>query len=181
MREINYDQRKFEELVLHLCQRSEDDPRFGATKLNKLLFYIDFGSYVRLGMPVTGATYRRLPTGPAPREMLSVREKLLDTGDANIEQRPYLWRLQDRLVARREPDLSVFSADELSLVDEVVGEFWHHNARAISEESHREWGWLTSEEYADIPYQTAWVSSQPLNDEQIERGQQLAEELGLRR
>ena len=181
MREINYDQRKFEELVLYLCQCSEDDPRYGATKLNKLLFYIDFGSYVRLGMPVTGATYRRLPAGPAPSEMPSVREKLLDAGDAVVEQRPYRWRLQDRLVACREPDLSIFSADELNLVNEVVREFWHYNARAISEESHREWGWLTSEEYADIPYQAAWVSSQPLSDTQIEHGLQLAEELGLRR
>jgi len=50
--EVNQD--KFRELVLYLSEKSQDDKKFGATKLNKILYFCDFGSYVKLGQPVTG-------------------------------------------------------------------------------------------------------------------------------
>ena len=37
---------KFRELILYIAQESEGDPNFGATKLNKILFFCDF-----LGLP----------------------------------------------------------------------------------------------------------------------------------
>ena len=35
---IRPDDAKLKELILLICKESEDDPRFGAVKLNKLLF-----------------------------------------------------------------------------------------------------------------------------------------------
>lgn len=48
-RSAQTDDRKMKELILYLASRSEEDPRFSATKLNKLLFYCDFTAYRRLG------------------------------------------------------------------------------------------------------------------------------------
>jgi hypothetical protein len=42
VREVGMDDRKMKELILYLASKSEDDPRFSSTKLNKLLFYCDF-------------------------------------------------------------------------------------------------------------------------------------------
>ena len=181
MDRFRFDRSKFEELVLHLCLLSEEDQRFGATKLNKLLYYVDFIGYARFGQPVTGAVYRRLPNGPAPRDLVDVRDQLIDSGDAEVEERPYLSRVQKRLKATRDADLSLFEDYEVELVRELVDEFWHYSARSISEESHREWGWRIAADGDDIPYETALISPGPLDDEQVELGLALAEKLGLKR
>ena len=49
--------KKFEELVLFVAELSQADENFGATKLNKILFFIDFLSYKRSGVGMTGAKY----------------------------------------------------------------------------------------------------------------------------
>jgi hypothetical protein len=89
---FEFNESKFRNLLLHLSTLCEDDPRFGATKLNKLLYYIDFGAYRLLGQPVTGATYQNLPEGPAPRELVAVRDALIKEGAAAMEVRPYFIR-----------------------------------------------------------------------------------------
>lgn len=67
------DDRKRRELILYLASRSEEDPRFSSTKLNKLLFYCDFTAYRQLGQSITGHGYQKLQFGPAPKAMLPIR------------------------------------------------------------------------------------------------------------
>ena len=179
MMQIEFNEKKFQELALHVAKLSEDDPRFGAIKLNKLLFYIDFGSYKLLGAPVTGATYQHLPAGPAPREWLRAKDVLEDSGRAVVEEHPYFAGVQKRLVAKGDADLSLFSEDELKIVGDVVDEFWHFNGRRISDYSHNEWAWSVTDDYEDMPYQLAWISADPLTPEQVQAGYRIAEESGL--
>lgn len=179
MMEIEFNEKKFRELILYIAQRSQDDPRFGATKLNKLLFYIDFGSYRILGAPVTGATYRHLPAGPAPRQVLDASRYLLDSGDAVAEIREYFLGTQERLVPQREVDLSQFTAQELKIVDSVIAEFWDFNARRISEYSHGEWGWKVTQDFDDMPYYLAWISSDPLTPDRVMVGLDVAKKYGF--
>ncbi len=179
VKEIEFNEKKFQELVLYVAQRSQRDPRFGATKLNKLLFYMDFGSYRLLGTSITGATYCHLPAGPAPRELMSARKYLLDSGDASCEYRPRFTGTQERLVPQRGADLSLFSRQELAIIEDVITEFWALNARSISDYSHQEWAWRATQDYEDMPYHLAWVSSDPLTPEQVETGRELATNLGL--
>lgn len=176
---ISFNELKLQELILYIARESQDDPRFGATKLNKLLFYIDFGSYRMLGQPVTGATYQHLPAGPAPRQVLDARRYLIDSGHATTEYREYFSGTQERIVPARDPDMSLFSKEEIKLIDSVIAEFWDFNARRLSEYSHSEWGWKVTEDFDDMPYHLAWVSSDPITPEQIEIGQQIAQEHGF--
>ncbi|HZQ34888.1 MAG TPA: hypothetical protein VFD32_03070 [Dehalococcoidia bacterium] len=50
------DSRKLGELILYVAEKSSDDPRFGATKLNNILFFSDFLAFGQLGRSITGAT-----------------------------------------------------------------------------------------------------------------------------
>ena len=177
--ETVFNSQKFRDLVLHIAQRSKDDPRFGATKLNKLLFYMDFGSYRLLGTPITGATYQHLSDGPAPRQLLVEKDILIDSGDATAVEREYFLGTQKRIVAQRDPDLSLFSGAELQIVEDVLTKFWDYNASRISAYSHQEWGWRVTGENEHIPYQAAWVSSDPLTPEQITLGREIAARAGL--
>src|ERR1039457_718351 len=73
---FNSADRKLTELVLYVARLSEDDPNFGATKLNRVLAQIDFGYFREYGVPVTGQEYQHLNRGPGPRRLKPVRERL---------------------------------------------------------------------------------------------------------
>ena len=153
--------RKLAEMILFVSERSEGDPRFGATKLNKLLFYADFSAYLLLGKSITGQAYQRLPQGPAPRRLLPVRKALVRGGELAIRRVEYFNRRQDRTFALRSARLSHFSADEVALVTAVIEQNWDKNASEISYLSHQFHGWEDAEELETIPYEVALLSTRP--------------------
>jgi hypothetical protein len=170
---VEFNEKKFRDLILYIAHKSEADPRLGAVKLNKILFYSDFNAFRELGASISGATYQHLEEGPAPREMLPVRRAMLASEEAKIESRVYFGRKQDRLVPLRPVD-QLLSPDERRIVDEVISEFWHMDAKQISRYSHDEYGWRLTDEGESIPYSSALFSADPLTQEQIERGQEAA-------
>jgi len=167
---------KLQQLLLYVARESANDPRFGAVKLSKILYYADFAAYRRLGHPITEAEYQNLAEGPIARELLSARRALEDAGAAAIELRPlYNGRTQQRFVAIQDPDPDTFTDDERAIVDEVIKELWLLDGRAVSDLSHREFGWVTTIRGETIPYHTAWVGSDTLTAEEIAVGMQVAE------
>lgn len=178
-RQFTLDPNSFRELVLYITQQSIDDPRFGATKLNKLLYYIDTRSFLELGQPITGAEYRRLPAGPVPPAILNAKKELVDAGAARIERRPYFNYYQERLVPLRDADVSLFSSNELKIVDEIIEQLWEYNGTELSNISHNEWGWQLAGNYEVIPYELAWMSPEPVPIEAIEHGLRLASKHSL--
>jgi hypothetical protein len=142
-------------------------------KLNKLLFYSDFNAFIELGVPITGATYQHLEEGPAPKELLPVRREMLVTKEATLERRTYFGKVQQRLVPIK-PAGDGLSPDERRIVDDVISQFWHMDARQISLYSHAEYGWRLTDEGEAIPYSSAFFSPDPLTQEQIERGREVA-------
>lgn len=173
--------KKLQELILYIAQEGEDDPCLGAIKLNKILYYSDFNAYIELGRSITNATYQHLLEGPAPRELLPARESLEKSGAISLEPTRYFNQVQTRIVAKRPPNLAKFNEAELRIVREVMHYLEDLNATEVSELSHREWGWRLTEEGEDIPYRTAWLSAEPLTQEQVQYGRQLWEEIGAQR
>lgn len=170
---ITYNKQKLRELVLYLAQRSDSDRYFGATKLNKLLFCIDFESYLRTGAPVTGCRYQKLKFGPAPRPLLPVLQELEEERACVTAAGGHLAR-QKRVIATREPDLDLFTSAEIALVDEVISHCWNHTGTMLSDWSHEHVGWELAEMGEDIPYQTALVADpRPLTPAEIEYGRTL--------
>ena len=79
---MEYDKSKMRELILYIARAQADDPTFGRVKLAKLLYFADNEAFVRLERPITGATYQKLPEGPAAREFVPLRDEMLLNGDA---------------------------------------------------------------------------------------------------
>jgi hypothetical protein len=174
-RRFNFDSRKFKELMLYFSRRGTDEGLvIGSTKLNKLLFFSDFQAYAELGEPVTGARYQKLEFGPAARELVPMRNQLLsdhevDWGDRADED------LNDILIARSDPDMTIFSADERRIMDEVFEELRPFNATASADYSHmRSAGWRVVGKKKDIPYESTFVLTDPAPPEAIELGRELA-------
>jgi len=165
---------KLAELILYIARISEGDDTFGSTKLNKILFMADFEAYRKLGSPITGAEYQSLPHGPAPRRLMPVMEKLCESGSAAVRIEQRFGYEQKRPIALREPDLSLFSADEIALVDRIVRLLWGFTARDVSELSHRFIGWQLAEQGEIIPYGLALLAA---DRELSEEGNKVAQEL----
>lgn len=163
------------ELMLYIAQQSEDDPDFGATKLNKILFNIDFIAYARRAEPVTGQEYQHLPQGPCVRRLAPVQQMLEEKGRAAVQETlrgPYV---QKRLLALRDPDLSGFSGDEIALVDYVIRALRGANAREVSDWSHEFIGWKVTRDYETIPYETVYLNDRtPPTEADLQYGRQLA-------
>ena len=130
LKQYDFAEDKFRELLVYIATRSTDDPTFGSVKLNKVLYYSDFASYRLLGKPITGATYQKLREGPAPRELLECRSDLIASGTATIQLRPYFTRMQKTLVIspERVPDTEIFDPGELQLVRRSYGFFPRKNS-----------------------------------------------------
>lgn len=174
------DEDKLAELILYVSQKCATDPKFGATKLNKLLYLSDFLSFGNWGEPITGVEYQHLKLGPAPRRLVPVRDALQSAGKLAIQSLPLRGgKRQTRTVNLTEPDLKLFSGREIALVDSVIEELWDMDADESSEFSHRFVGWKMTKEGDNIPYGSIFVSDEPLSPAEILRGQELAKELNL--
>jgi uncharacterized phage-associated protein len=176
---VEYDERKFAEMLLYVAARLEDDPAGGATKLNKALYFAELVHMRLNGRPITGAEYQKLPQGPAPRRLVPVRQALLDKGDAEMQSHTYFGRLQKRLVPLRQADLSVFSGDEIAAIDEVVNDLNGRSASEVSDMSHREMGWWLAEENETIEWEMAYLKPAVLTPEVRAYARRLAGERGL--
>ena len=174
-----FERKKFKELLLHLARNSADDPKFGAVKLNKLLYFSDFEAYRRLGHPITGARYQKLPWGPAAIEFLPLQDELLSEGLVKLEERQRGPHAQRVTVALAEPDLAVFSAEELQVIEEVLADLRPHGAIQVSELSHeRSAGWNLVEIGEVIPYGSAFVSMRAPDRAIFRHAERLARERG---
>lgn len=179
MEQIKFSEQKFQELLLYVAEKCADDPKFGATKLNKILFFSDFFAYALFGKAITGATYQRLDYGPAPRELLPVQQKMKNAGDAALAIKRLGTKVQKRLTALRESNLSAFNGREIALVDHVIDQLRDSNAQEVSHRSHvNSLGWQVAANQEEIPYSTAFLSCDPPTAEDVRRGQELAAEHG---
>lgn len=160
--------RKFRELILYVARESEDDRKCGATKLNKILFYADFHAYRKLGQSISGERYQKLERGPAPKRALPVIAEMESEGLCAWAERDYYGFPLRKLIPLREPDLSVFSAQELDVARSVISELWELNATEVSDLSHRFAGWQAAELGEEIPYETVFVDeARPLTTEEL--------------
>ncbi len=155
--DVTYDEVKFTELVLYVAQRLRGDRAGGATKLNKVVFFAEFTHLRRHQAVISGCEFQKLAHGPAPRQLVPVRQRLIDAGDAELVSEDFLGRPQHRLIPRRDADVSVFTAVERASIDDVLAQLADMTGTQVSELSHQEPGWLLTEVGETIPFSTAFL------------------------
>ncbi len=87
---------------MHIVSRCRENLTYGVTKLNKILWWVDFLSCARHGEPITGVEYQKLEQGPVPRPLPQVRNLLVDSGSAAMQERQHFNRTQERLLPLHE-------------------------------------------------------------------------------
>jgi hypothetical protein len=164
------DDYKLQELIVYLSKVCESDETYGSVKLNKLLFFADFLSYVERGTSITGQEYAAQQQGPCSRRLLFVRSRLEWAGDLAMDNIAFRGKTQKRPVARREPDTSIFTPDELAFVDRLVDDWWNMTATQMSDTSHRFIGWKLARRGETIPYEVARLEVHRQTEEEVQWG-----------
>lgn len=165
---------KLRELILFIAANSESDPDFGATKLNKILFYSDFLAYKTFGKSITLEKYKRERFGPVPKRLVQARAALERSKAAGIRERDRFGKTQKRVVALREPDLSAFSGEEIGLVIKVIEALAGANATRCSEITHQEICWKAASHGEEIPYESAFVSVRELSQDELQYAESIS-------
>ena len=161
---------KLRELILLISEWSQADSKFGAIKLNKLLFHADFSSFLTYGHPITGQEYFKLPQGPAPRRLKALTERMREAREFAWQDVPYFGRTQKKPIALRAPNPAKFTGPEIDLIRKTVEKFWGMSATEISEQSHLFLGWKAAHLQETIPYSTGLVSRRSPTDHERKRG-----------
>lgn len=172
---------KFEELILFISSRSDNDDHFGATKLNKILFFADFLAYTKLGKAITGQAYMRLKNGPVPKALVPVQKRMIEDKSLAIKERDRFGKTQKRPIALREANLKVFTSEEIAVVTEVIEALRKNNAKGVSSLSHKFNGWKLANDREIIPYETALVEFKKPRKKDIAKAMDMRVELSALR
>ncbi len=161
--EVGAANRKFVELVIYVAGKLLEDRAGGPTKSSKVLYFAEFSHVRQFGRPISGVDYYKCANGPVPRPLRAVRNHLVTTGQARLENTEFLGYRQHRLVPQRPADLAVFDSDELATIDRVIEQLAGLTAVQVSDLARDEPGWKLARDGETIPYAAALIPKQQVS------------------
>jgi hypothetical protein len=154
---VKFDRDRFKTLVHYICWRCEDPRSLEPVKLSKVLWYTDRIQYLKAGHPVTGATYVRQQSGPASRALSAVIAELEREGAVATRERSWSSDVP-QYFARSEPELSVFTPQEISLIDSVIEAVCFRDALPSTEARADAQVWRLAQIGETLPYCTVFAA-----------------------
>ena len=142
---------RLKNLMLYLLEHTND---VWCTKMNKLLFYIDFFAYRENGMAISGLSYKAIDFGPVPdrwdvvySEFDEIHQELRSAGDF----------IGSVLSATVKADMTLFSEAEIKVIEQVCSRFNGLSSRELSRLSHEEQAWINHHDrHESIPFAEAF-------------------------
>jgi hypothetical protein len=151
---------KLKALVHYVAACCDDPALLGSIKLNKVLWVSDLWAYVGSGTPITGEHYVKQQFGPVAPSMPGILQELQAEGKLVVRRtEAHGTNKVDYIALNRPTNISeVFTADEISLVDEAIRFVCEeHTAMEISDRSH-DVIWELAEIGEEIPYSAMLAS-----------------------
>jgi len=152
---------KFKEVFLYILNKVGSKPNIGETVIYKLLYFIDFNFYEKYEEQLIGATYIKNKYGPTPLEFKKIIDIMIKNQEIEKIESSYFEYPQTKYLPLRKPDLSKLKANEIEMIDSVLNKLSDMNATQISEYSHNDVPWLTTEEEEIIEYESVFYRTPP--------------------
>jgi transcriptional regulator with XRE-family HTH domain len=147
---------KFKEVLLYILNKVGSKPNIGETVIYKLLYFIDFNFYEKYEEQLIGATYLKNKYGPTPIEFKKVLDKMLKDKEIEQVKSQYFEFPQTKYLPLRIPNLSKLKANEVEVIDGVLSRLSDMNANQISDYSHKDIPFLTTEDGKAIKYEAVF-------------------------
>ena len=125
-----------------------------------MLYFIDFNYYEKYEEQLIGATYIKNHYGPTPREFIKIVKEMEGKDLVKIQDK-YFQHPQTKYIPLKDPNLSKISAQEQKVIDDVLFTLSDMNASKISEYSHNDVPWMTTEEGDVIDYESVFYRTTP--------------------
>lgn len=130
---------KFTEMVLFFCSIQP----VWKTKLNKLLFYSDFGLFKYHGHSISGSDYYAINMGPVPDNFNSIFEFLVKENILAVDYCTFPdGGIGEKYTALRKPNPTLFSDKEKEMLSRVNQKFDTTKTQEIIRLSHQEKAWI---------------------------------------
>ncbi|WP_159429568.1 type II TA system antitoxin MqsA family protein [Anaerobranca californiensis] len=120
-------------------------------KLMKLLWYTDALYFKRKGRSMTGLVYKHLPMGAVP----IAYNELLYLPAVKVVEEFFDDFIAYKIYPNEEVNLSMFTLEEISVLDEIASYFKNFNTKEIVNYMHNEVAYLKTEIDQIIPYSLA--------------------------
>jgi len=148
--------KKFKEVLLYILNKVGSKPNIGETVIYKILYFIDFDYYEKYEEQLIGATYKKNHHGPTPLEFRKIIEKMIVSKEIEKVESKYFNYPQTKYLPLRKAKLDVLKANEIELIDDVLTRLSNLNASQISDYSHNDVPWLTTESGEIIEYESVF-------------------------
>ncbi|MCK4544935.1 DUF4065 domain-containing protein [candidate division WOR-3 bacterium] len=165
--------KKFKEVLLYILEKVGSKQNIGESVIYKLLYFIDFNYYEKYEEQLIGATYIKNNYGPTPKEFIKIIKEMETKKEIFKVEGTYFQYPQRKYLPLREPDLSILKANELIMIDNVLEKLSDMNDTQISEYSHNDVPWLTTDkgeiiDYESVFYRTQEYSMRSYSEEDIQ-------------
>ncbi|MCK4642528.1 DUF4065 domain-containing protein [bacterium] len=144
---------KFKEVLLYILNQVGSKENVGQTVIYKLLYFADFNFFEKYEEQLIGAIYQKNKYGPTPIEFKKIVDMMEEQKEIVKLPSKYAKYNQKKYLALRKPNLRKLMAHEIKLIDEVLDKYSDMNAKQLSEISHRDVPWLTTEDEEVIEYE----------------------------
>lgn len=168
----NYE--KFKNALLYILERVGARPNVGQTVLYKLLYFTDFDYYEKYEEQLIGASYIKNHHGPTPVEFAKIIHKMQEKGELEEVKSQYFGYDQTKYLPVVQPNLTVFSAQEIKHIDEVIERLGDYTAAQLSDLSHKDVPWITAAEgkmidYESVFYRTSETSVRDYREDEVSK------------
>ena len=153
--------RKFKEVLLYILNKVGSRPSIGETVIYKILYFIDFDFYEKYEEQLIGATYIKNKYGPTPVEFVKIVDQMISEKVIEKVKSRYFNYPQTKYLPLRKPDLTLFKAYEIGVIDDVLNRLSDMNATQISDYSHADIPWITTDEGEEIEYESVFYRTPP--------------------
>lgn len=147
---------KFKEVLLYILDKVGSKANIGETVIYKLLYFIDFNFYEKHEEQLMGAQYMKNRYGPTPMEFAKIVEHMMNNHEIEKVKSNYFEHPQTKYLPLRKPDLSKLTAEELTVIEDVLNRLSDMNATQISNYSHDDIPWKTAKEGSIIEYESVF-------------------------
>lgn len=160
---------KTKELILYIAGHLSLKDNHGLLLLNKSLYFIDGVSYLKTGKPISYFTYIKQEFGPAPKpfQFLSLQDEMINAEEIEIHSPKFVLRDRERFVAKRKPDINLFSAEEIIIMNDVLSKVEDCTDSQISTIRHQIPAWKAASEGEELPLFIFLLSAQPPTEDDI--------------
>mgnify|MGYP000448141603 CR=1 FL=1 len=152
--------KKFKNALLYITQKIGAFPNVGQTVLYKILYFCDFDYYEKHEEQLIGATYIKNHFGPTPREFSVIVEDMIKSGEIEEVKTRFFKKEQRKYIPVIEPDLSVFTGQELQHIDYEIKRLGDKTARELSDFSHQDVPWISAKIGEDISYESVFYRTE---------------------